>query len=359
VEGALKTALNAVSKAARRKTVPRIVARAFQCMMGLAVIFCLAAGASFLNASDKKKSPVDPLLPLMLDEVHYYLTDPNSAVLFFETHFGARQLAHPGALPLKFVTMLSLQPAEGAIHISPPGPFEGLTDPDANRWNKQLVEPAATLPPRYGVYWVGLRTASLKKAMQKIEGRGVTLQERNLVLPIDPTAKAASIFGPNFNVFALVEHPKHHGDSGEFGLDHVQLLVKNVDENVRFFVDVFGAAIVKRWEHGAILTVAGFPIAMSDPAGLDLDPKEVQERLPDQFRFEADHLSFLYSDIQPAVQAAMSKGRKFAVPPTRMEYFGKPTPYTFAVINSPDGLPFELTSEDGRVGPRDRYVTGK
>jgi len=312
-----------------------------------------------LGAADKKKPPADPRLPLMLDEVHYYLTDPNSAVLFFETHFGARQLAHPGALPLKFVTILSLEQAEGAIEISPPGPFEGMADPDANRWNKQLVEPSTNLPPRYGVYWLGIRTTSLKKAVQKIESRGVYLQERNLVLPIDPKAKAASIYGPNFNVFALVERPKRRGDTGEFGLDHIQLLVKNVDDNVRFFVDVFSATVVNRWDHGAILNVAGFPVAISDPAGLDLDPKEVQERAPDKFRFEADHLSFLYSDIHRAVEAALAKGRKFAVPPTRMEYFGKPTPYTFAVINSPDGLPFELTSEDGRIGPRDRYAPGK
>ena len=319
----------------------------------------LAAALLVFAAADKKKPPANPLLPLMLDEVHYYLTDPSSAVLFFETHFGARQLAHPGALPLKFVTILGLEPEEGAIEISPPGPFEGMTDPDAGRWNKQLVEPSTTLPARYGVYWLALRTTSIKKTVLKLESRGVYLQERNLILPIDPKAKAASIYGPNFNVFALVERPKRHGDTGEFGLDHIQLLVKNVDENVRFFVDVFGAAVVNRWEHGAIVSVAGFPIAMSDPVGLDLDPKEVQERTLDKFRFEADHLSFLYSDIHPAVEAAIAKGRKCAVPPTRMEYFGKPTPYTFAVIESPDGFPIELTSEDGRVGPRDRYAPGK
>lgn len=318
----------------------------------LTCVALIAAAAFAWAALDKKKPPVDPLLPLMLDEIHYYFTDPGTAELFFETHFGALRKLQPPP-PLKFVTLLGLQPDEGAIEISPPGPFEGLPAGDTANWNSRaFVEPAPTLPPRYGVYWLALRTPSLKKALQKIESRGVTVQERNLILPIDPRAKAASIFGPNFNVFAIVERPKRHGDVGEFGLDHVELLVKNVDENIRFFTEVFGASVVSRHEHGAVVTVAGFPIAMNDPTGLDLDPKEVQERTPEKFRFEADHLSFLFADIHPAVAAAAAKGRKFEVPPMRFEYFGKPTLYTVAVINTPDGFPIELTSEDGRTGAR-------
>lgn len=328
----------------------------FRRLLPFALLIGLAAAA---GAQKSKRPAPDPRLPLMLDEAHYYLTDPASAVLFFETHFGARQLAHPGSLPLKFVTMLGLEPGEPAIQISPPGPFEGLTDPDAAKWNKELVEPSASLPPRYGIYWLALRTTSLKKAMQRIESRGVTVQERNLILPIDPHAKASSIFGPNFNVITLVERSKRHGDTGEFGLDHAQLLVKDVQANVRFLKDVFSATVEHQYPHGAIVSIAGFPIALNDPEGLDLDPKEVQERGSTKFRFEADHLSFLFSDVQRAVDAATIKGYKFSVPPTRMQYFLKPTPYTFAVIESPDGLAFELTSEDGRTGPRDRYATGR
>ena len=38
--------------------------------------------------------------------------------------------------------------------------------------------------------------------------------------------------------------------------------------------------------------------------------------------------------------------------PRRLDYFGKPTSYTYAVIESPDGLPFEMLMEEGRTGAR-------
>ena len=91
---------------------------------------------------------------------------------------------------------------------------------------------------------------------------------------------------------------------------------------------------------------------MSDPEGMDLNRAEIHERSSAQFRFEADHIGFLFADIHPAVEAAKAKGRRFTVEPTRLEYFGKPTRYTYAVIESPDGLPFELVMEDGRTGGR-------
>ena len=298
-----------------------------------------------LQASDKKPAP-DPRAPLKLEEIHYYLSNPASAILFLETHFEAREMPQRGLQPLRYVTMLSLEPGEGVLQLSPPGPFEGIVDSDPRQWLKEIVPPAMNLAARYGVYWVGIRTPSLKKAMQKIESRGVTVQEHRLVVPIDPRAKAASIYGPDLNVFALVERPHRHGDTSEFGLDHIQLLVKNVAENVRFFEEVFSAQVQGRSEHQAFLTIAGFPLALSDPEGLDLSRTEVQERSPLQFRFEADHISFLFSDIHAAVDAAKAKGRKFAQEPKRLEYFGKPTPYTYAVIHSPDGLPFELVMAD-------------
>jgi catechol 2,3-dioxygenase-like lactoylglutathione lyase family enzyme len=304
-------------------------------------LWLVSLAAIALLAADKKPAP-DPRAPLRLEEIHYYLTNPVSAILFFETHFEARELPQPFPQPLRYITILGLEPGEGSFELSPPGPFEGVVDSDPKRWLKEMVPPAVNLPARYGVYWVGIRTPSLKKAMQKIESRGVTVQEHRLVAPLDPRAKAASIYGPDLNVFALIERPRHHSDVGEFALDHVQLLVKSVAENVRFFEEVFSAQVQGRSEHQAFLTVGGFPIALSDPEGLDLVRADVQERSPSQFRFEADHISFLFSDIHPAVEAAIAKGRKFATEPKRLEYFGKPTPYTFAVINSPDGLPFQL-----------------
>lgn len=323
--------------------------------LALLAAVCLAAGAvapravaphadapaAIAPAADKKPPP-DPRAPLRLEEIHYYLTNPSTAVLFLETHFEAKEVTQP----LRYIISLSMEPNEGTLDVSPPGPFEGVADSDPKRWSKELVAPAVNLPLRYGVFWVGIRTPSLKKAMQKIESRGVTVQEHRLVCPIDPRAKAASIYGPDLNVFALVEHPKHHGDTGEFGLDHVQLLVKNVAENVRFLQDVFSAQIQGQSEHQAFLTIGGFPVAISDPEGLDLNRADVQERSPGQFRFEADHLSFLFADIHPAVEAAKGKGRKFAQEPKRMEYLGKAMPYTTAVIDSPDGLSFELVMQE-------------
>src|SRR5438045_1009788 len=89
-----------------------------------------------------KKPPPDPRVPIALDEIHYYLTDPNRAVLFIETHFGARKVEQP----YKFITQLSLEPNEGSLQVSPPGPFEGVVDLDPKAWLKDLVPPAVNLP---------------------------------------------------------------------------------------------------------------------------------------------------------------------------------------------------------------------
>ena len=330
-----------------------------RCTLTLIVAVVLLLGAMLVSASDKKKPVADPRLPLMLDEVHYYLTDPASAIRFFETHFGAHELTHPGSLPLRFITMLGLEPGEGVIDFSPPGPYDGFEEPTARRWSGDFIAPAKNLAPRYGVFWLGLRTTSLKKTMEKLESRGVAIQERHMILPGDYRAKAATVYGPDFNLLTIVERPKRHGDVGEYGLDHVQLLVKNVEANAHFLEDVFSAQVASRSEHTAIVTIADFTVVLSDPEALELNPADVQEHVATHIRFEADHLSFLFSDLRPAVDAAIAKGRKFAVMPRRMEYYGKATPYTYAVIDSPDGLPFELISEDGRTGPRTHYVPGK
>ncbi len=299
------------------------------------LIFVAAA-----HGADKKQPP-DPRVPIALDEIHYYLTDPSRAVLFLETHFGARKVDQP----YKFVTQLSLEPNEGSLQISPPGPFDGVTEIEPKTWLKDFVPPAVNLPSRYGIYWVGIRSSNFKKDVERIEARGVTVQERSIILPIDPRAKATSVYGPDYNVFVLVDRA-HHRNSGPFGLDHVQLLVKNVADNVNFFRDVLSATVLGQSEHEANIIVAGFAIAISDPEGLDLNRAEIQERNPAQFRFEADHLGFLFTDIHPAVEAAKAKGRKFSIEPRRFEYFGKPGRETYAVIETPDHLPIYLVMKE-------------
>ncbi len=323
-------------------------------------LLTFVSASVFALVSVFASQPKRPATPVLLDYVHYYLSDRQAAEEFFINHFGARTAAHPGKRPLDFITFLSLRAGEGTINVSPRGPIPGIEAGDPDIWQREVVEPSPDLPPVYGVHWVAIRTVNLNSSLTQLEFDGVRVTDRRLTLPYDILARAVLIRGPDFNHLALVERkgkkrPKNADDApqwGDYAIDHLLLLVKSADENEKFFQDVYAGRVTRRRPHITTMKVANATIVLAEPEGIGLKRQTVQPRDPKKFRFGIDNIGFLYEDVKVAVEAAKAKGYKFLPEGVRMNYFGEPTVYTVAATLSPDGLQCEMAQQDGRIGPR-------
>lgn len=288
-------------------------------------------------------------VPIMLDEIHYYINDRAATNAFFKQHFGAKAMMEETSNPFQFIDFLNVRPGQGTINISARGPFPGIQVGDPKRWEREVITPSASLPPQYGVHWVAFETKNLKKTIKRMTADGVGWGDKNFQLPGLPSTKAAWCWGPDYNRIVLVENKKA---STDFGIHHLRLLVKNLPDNLRFWQEVFAATVLSQTTHSAVLLVGGQQLVLSEPEDLGLDRSAVQDRNPKQFRGGVDHLGFLYPSVQVPYEAALAKGYKFLSKPIEIMYYGKPTLYTFAIMFSPDGLQVEMVDEKGRLGPR-------
>ncbi len=268
-------------------------------------------------------------------------------------------MPHQGSNPLRFVTFLSLRAGEGTINFSPRGPFPGVRVGEYESWAREVIEPAEDLPPRYGVHWLGIRALLMNRTLTRLEVEGVRVTQRMLSLPHDILARAAMVEGPDFTQIVLVERKPQSNPGannkaiwGDFGIDHLLLLVKSAKENETFFRDVFAGRVIGRRQGVTTMKVADATIVLAEPEALSLKRDRVQPRDSKKFRYGIDHLGFLYADIATAVEAAKAKGHKFLLDGVRMNYHDEPTPYFFAIIFSPEGLQCKMVQEDGRAGPR-------
>lgn len=295
------------------------------------------------------------LAPIMLDEIHYYSVLNDSLKSFFIRNLGAKRMKEQPFNPIKFIDFLSVHPDEATLNLSPKGPFEGIKVGDPKRWEKETVPPTADLPAIYGVHWVAFATKDVAKALAKMERNGVKVANRNLKLPTEPHAKAVAVYTPDYNLLVLIERPKT-AMTTEFKIDHIQLLVNSLEDNVEFFVQVFQAQIKKEKDDTAIMEIGKHLFVVSEPEGLGLVRDKVVTRDPKKFRSSIDHLGFLYADAQPAYENAVAKGYQFLLKPTPFNYFEKPTPYSFGILFSPDGLQCEMVTEKGRTSARTMYA---
>ena len=70
---------------------------------------------------------------LHLDDIHFIVTDEAATVDFFETNFGAREMAHPGER-FGLVRFLGLAPGDPTITITRTGPYDELPADRNARW---------------------------------------------------------------------------------------------------------------------------------------------------------------------------------------------------------------------------------
>jgi catechol 2,3-dioxygenase-like lactoylglutathione lyase family enzyme len=300
--------------------------------------------------------------PILLDDIHYYVSDSSVREVannYFKTFFKGRAMAEQEMNPLSFIDFISIRPDESTINISSPGPFPGVKVGDPKRWFREKIKPSASNPPMYGVRWVALNTKNIRKTVKKLLKAGYDFLMEDFTLPTEPDVNAVAMYGFDYNIIVLVERPKMKKQKTEFGIDHLQLLVKNLEDNVKFYQTVLAAEIIDKKERSTVLKIGNHKFVLSEPEALGLVREQVVERDPKKFVANIDHLGFLYDEIEPAFYGAKANNYRVIMEPKTLMYYDKPTPYTFCILMSPDNLQIELEQEDGRTTARKIYKNEK
>lgn len=295
--------------------------------------------------------------PIILDDIHYYVSDSSKrqvAIDYFKTFFKGREMAEQPMNPLSFINFVLLRPDESTINISSPGPFPGIKVGDPKRWEREKIKPDAKNPPMYGVRWLAINTKSIKKTVKNLLKAGYDFALEDFTLPTEPDVNAVAMWGFDYNIIVLVERPAMKAKT-PFGIDHLQLLVKNLEDNVKFYQDVLSAEVLEKTGRSAILKIGNHKFVLSEPEVLGLAREQVADRDPKKFVANIDHLGFLYEDVEPAYYGAKANNCKILMEPRKLMVYDKPTPYTFCILMSPDNLQIELEEEEGRVTGRKVY----
>ncbi len=287
--------------------------------------------------------------PIMLDDIHYYTLDREACNVFFEQNFNTSAMLEESPNPFKFIDFQLIKSGQSTVNISEQGPFPGIKVGDPKRWERTLVEPSANNPPRYGVHWMALSTGDLDASLDSLRSHGVRIVNDEFKMPHD-NSRALLCYGPDYNLIVVKESKEQ--DQPRYAIDHLLLLVKDMDANVNFFRDVFAGEVLEDQGGYTVMNVADHTFVLASPDALGLDSTIVLERDPSVFRPDIDHLGFLYEDLTPAYEYAVAEGYEFLSKPVPINYFGRATLYTFAITYSPDGLQCELFQEAGRTGSR-------
>ena len=317
-------------------------------MKNIIVVFCFIIFS--FNAMAQK--------PILLDDIHYYVSDSSVrdiAVNYFKTFFKGRSMAEQVMNPLPFIDLISLGSDEATFNISSPEPISSLKLAIKNPLFREKVKPSTSNLPIYGVRWVAFNTTNIRKTVRKLLKAGYGFAAENFTLPTEPEVNAVAMYGFDSNIIVLVERPNMKNMKTEFGIDHLQLLVNNLEDNVRFYQNVLAAEIIDKTDRSTVLKIGNQRFVLSEPEALGLVREQVMERNPKKFVANIDHLGFLYDEIEPAFYGAKANRYKVVVEPQRMIYNKKPTPYTYCIVMSPDNFQIELQQEDGRTSARKIY----
>ena len=300
--------------------------------------------------------------PILLDDIHYYVSDSSVREVannYFKTFFKGRAMAEQTMNPMAFIDFISLRPDESTLNISSPGPFPGVKVGDPKRWFREKIKPSTSNPPMYGVRWVAFNTKNIRKTVKRLLKAGYSFAMEDFTLPTEPDVNAVAMYGFDYNIFVLVERPKMKKQKTDFGIDHLQLLVNNLEENVKFYQTVLAAEVTDKKDRSTVLKIGNHKFVLSEPEALGLAREQVIERDAKKFVANIDHLGFLYDEIEPAFYGAKANNYRVIMEPKTLMYYDKPTPYTFCILMSPDNLQIELEQEEGRTTARKIYKIEK
>ena len=312
------------------------------------IIFCFITFS--FNAMAQK--------PILLDDIHYYVSDSSVrevAANYFTTFFKGRKMAEQMINPLPFFDLISLRPDESTLNISSPEPLSSIQLGELRPPLRKKIKPSPSNPPMYGVRWVAFNTINIRKTVRKLLKAGYNFAAENFTLPTEPEVNAVAMYGFDYNIIVLVERPNMKNTKTEFGIDHLQLLVNNLEDNVKFYQTVLAAEIIDKTDRSTVLKVGNQRLVLSEPEALGLVREQVVQRNPKKFVANIDHLGFLYDEIEPAFYGAKANNYKVIMEPQRMIYNKKTTPYTYCIVMSPDNFQIELQQEDRRTSARKIY----
>lgn len=315
--------------------------------INLCTLFLSAALFSACSAATP-----NPAKPVIFEDIHYFATNPEASGSFFKKHFGARLMAHPGR-PQEYVDFWALRSGEVPITISPIGPYK-TTPPESTFWSsKEIIPPSADNNPYYGVYAVGIATSSMRETISRLTENGVELAPQNIRIPHQTDVHTKTFYGPDYNLFTLVERPNMRPGYAGFGVDHVHLLVRNKDETAKFYKDVFFAEELWSSHNSAALRIVDMLFILSEPEALSLDRNAVEERdYINKVRYGVGHIGWLSTNMQAFIDHVDSTNYEFGVRPTRFYLGGERTVYTLGLLLTPNVLSTEILQEDGRQSAR-------
>lgn len=294
--------------------------------------------------------------PIMLDDFHYYVRDRVATNQFFRKNFYTRPMKENSPNPFRFIDFQLVRPQQSTLNISKKGPFPGIKVGAAGRWERPEETPALDMKKRYGVHWIAFSTKDLESQLSELKANGVGIIEENYTLAYS-NQKAALIHDLDYNMIVVVEDKDlEEMENQPYAIDHVVLLVESLEENVKYFSEVFGGSIDSREKHQAKMTIGNHNFVLCEPEGLGLNRSDVIKRDPKIYRPDVDHIGFLYKDLDEAHQHALDLGYEFLSPPIDIVYYDKPTLYTFLISYSPDRLQCEMYVEKGRLSSRTEYL---
>lgn len=301
----------------------------------------------------------NPAKPVIFEDIHYFATDPEASGAFFQTHFGARLMAHPGR-PRDYVSFWALRSGEVPITISPIGPYK-TTPPGSTFWSKKnIIPPSPDDNHYYGVYAVGISTRSLQETVREITSTGVELAKEHISLPHEKDVPTQSIYGPDYNLFTLVQRPNMRAGYSGYGIDHVHLLVRDKEETVKFYRDVFFGEEIWSDDYSAVLRIVDMLFILSEPEALGLNRDTIEERdYINKVRYGVGHIGWLSTNMQAFTKHVDSTEYKFFVKPARSYTEGERTVYTLGILLSPNVLSTEILQEDGRHSARTVFADGE
>jgi catechol 2,3-dioxygenase-like lactoylglutathione lyase family enzyme len=294
-----------------------------------------------------------PHPPIMLDDIHYYIYDRAKMNDFLNKNFKTKAMKEVSDNPLTFIDFLEVRNGQSTLNISPKGPFEGMKVADPKRWEKENVIPSPDNNLFYGIHWLALTTKNLKETLKLFKENGIKIENENVDFPYSG-GKCATIWTPEYNRILLIERKNDSGKS-DFSIDHLLILVTDLEKNIQFYKDVFAGKIESKKEKIARMTIGKHTFYLAEPEALYLNTEMVRKRDTKKFIPYIDHIGFLYENVTPAYEYAQNKGYQFALKPTPMNFFDKPTLYSFAITFSPDGLQCEMYQEKGRTKAKTIY----
>jgi len=119
------------------------------------------------------------------------------------------------------------------------------------------------------------------------------------------------------------------------GLDHVHIMVVDLEKAVRYFEDFFGGKVEARTE------LRGSPMVRMMASGVYVNIHKTDSKdaafVPGKGTPGMDHFGFVVKDLEKEVQALKKKGARFSVDFTHGAGGVK-----FAFIDGPDGIRIEL-----------------